>query len=454
MKLGILGGGPAGYSAAFAAARTGCEVAIIEKRERLGGVCLNEGCIPTKTYVKTARIRKLFNRSAEFGFEASSPDINWEKLFARKERVVRLLTAGVGSLARKRKVAIYRGEGKLLPPANILVNGENLSFDSVIIATGTEASAPPIPGLSETDYWTNREALNTRALPHSIAIIGAGVVGVEFAYIFSAFGVPVTIFEIMPDILPGMDREISSTLKRALQKDGVKIYTSCHISRVEKDELFRLHFRVENGEEESLSFEQLLVATGREASFPGGMKRLGIEQEKNRILVNNYLATSNPRFFAAGDIIGGALLAHIAYYEGELAVRNALGANEAVDYTGIPSAIFSTLEIGTAGLSEERAREIAGDGIRVGRFPYSALGRAMAEGRREGFVKLIVDKNDNILGIHAIGEGAGEMLAAFSVAVRNRMKLTSIQETIFAHPTYSEALGEAALAVDGKARHI
>ena len=345
-------------------------------------------------------------------------------------------------------------EGKLLPPANILVNGENLSFDSVIIATGTEASAPPIPGLSETGYWTNREALNTRALPHSIAIIGAGVVGVEFAHIFSAFGVPVTIFEIMPDILPGMDREISSTLKRALQKDGVKIYTSCHISRVEKDELFRWHFRVENGEEESLSFEQLLVATGREASFPEGMKRLGIEQEKNRILVNNYLATSNPRFFAAGDIIGGALLAHIAYYEGELAVRNALGANEAVDYTGIPSAIFSTLEIGTAGLSEERAREIAGDGIRVGRFPYSALGRAMAEGKREGFVKLIVDKNDNILGIHAIGEGAGEMLAAFSVAVRNRMKLTSIQETIFAHPTYSEALGEAALAVDGKARHI
>ena len=223
---------------------------------------------------------------------------------------------------------------------------------------------------------------------------------------------------------------------------------------MEKNELFKLYFKVGDGEESSLSFERLLVATGRRASFPEGMEALGIEHEKNRILVNDYLATSNPRFFAAGDIIGGALLAHVAYYEGELAVRNALGANEAVDYTGVPSAIFSALEIGTVGLSEERAREVVGDRIRVGRFPYSALGRAMAEGKREGFVKLIADKNETILGIHAIGEGASEMLAAFSVAVRNRMKLTSVQETIFAHPTYSEALGEAALAVDGKARHI
>jgi len=454
VKLGILGGGPAGYSAAFAAAGAGCEVAIIERRERLGGVCLNEGCIPTKAYVRTARIRKLFNRAAEFGFEVASPDISWERVLARKERVVKLLTAGVELLARRRKVAVYHGEGKLLPPANILLNGENLSFDKVIIATGTEASVPPIPGLSEAGYWTNREALSARSLPRSVAIIGAGVVGVEFAHIFSAFGVPVTVFEVMPSILPGIDKEISSGLETALRKDGVRIYTSCQITRVEKNELFKLYFKVGDGEESSLSFERLLVATGRRASFPEGMEALGIEHEKNRILVNDYLATSNPRFFAAGDIIGGALLAHVAYYEGELAVRNALGANEAVDYTGVPSAIFSALEIGTVGLSEERAREVVGDRIRVGRFPYSALGRAMAEGKREGFVKLIADKNETILGIHAIGEGASEMLAAFSVAVRNRMKLTSVQETIFAHPTYSEALGEAALAVDGKARHI
>ena len=451
IRIGIIGGGPAGYVAAIRGAQLGAEVTVFE-RERLGGVCTNHGCIPTKTLYALAAVKNEAENLGNRGLWECTISHDWRRIIGYKDGVVSRLVKGIEFLLRKRAVKIVNSEAYLESPEVVkTVDGHSFQFDRILIATGSEAALPPIDGLSGIAPWDNRKALATERLPESLVIVGGGVIGVEFAHIFASFGVKVKIVEIMPRILPTIDDEISSLVHRALVGEGVEIMTSAKAVSAERA-ADRVRLKLESGE--VVEGEEIIVATGRKVTPPHGTQEVGINFEKNKISVNEYLMTNIDGIYAAGDIVGEPYLEHKATHQGITAVENMLGANRRWDGSVMPTAIFSALEVGIVGLTPKEAEERFGNNIKVGKFPYVASGRAQTEGKANGFVRLVAAPDDKIVGFQAVGHHAAELLGIGTTLVKLGTPLSKVAETIFAHPTLSEMICEAALAGLRKPIHI
>lgn len=459
-KLAIIGAGPAGYVGAIRGAQLGAEVTLIEKKE-VGGTCLNVGCIPTKTLTSTAHLYTLLKGSANWGIEAGFPSLNWEQVMRRKEQVVRRLVNGVKYLLKERKVNLICGTASFLEEKTLLINKkdggiEKLQFDKILISTGSMPIDLPVSGADLDGVVDSTKALSFEEVPKSLLIVGGGYIGCEFASIYHSFGSEVTIVEMLPQILPGEDEEIVSILKRKMEKDGIKTYTESKVSGIfRKDEKVKgVKVFTSKGEIE-IESEKVLICVGRRACSDGlNLKSIGIIQEDGKIKVDQYMRTNQEHIYSAGDCIGGYLLAHVASMEAECAVENALGGKTKMDYTAVPRCIFTYPEIGGVGLTEKEALD-KGFKIKIGRFPFIANGRALAEDEPEGMVKIIAeDKTEKILGAVVLGNRATDLIAELTLGIKMGIKLKDIIETIHAHPTLAEAIRESALKTAGRPLHI
>jgi dihydrolipoamide dehydrogenase len=453
----VIGGGPGGYVAAIRIAQLGGRVVLIERNE-LGGVCLNEGCIPTKTLLKGAELTKLHSLSSEYGVYYPSPTIDFSKLLQKKEAVIGHLQNGVSHLLKKNKITVINGVGEVVSPNKVNVtrnNGEieSITTKSIILATGSETHIPNIPGLRDANPLTSKEALSLGELPESIAIIGAGAIGCEFAGIYAPFGVKVVLIESANEILPGADADVSQFLKKSLIKDGVEIITSSQVKEI----------KVENGEKtlyiehqdhyKEIVVNEILVATGRKARIES-LKEVGLVVENDGVKVNEYLRTNIPSIFAIGDITGKENLAHVASAQGVVAAENCMGSQKEMKYDAIPRCIYTSPEIASVGLTEKEATDRNLD-YQIGKYHFNGNGRAITNGKTEGFIKVIRDKKYNqILGIHIVGPNASELISEGVLAVNLEATPEEIASTIHPHPTLSEGLLEAALASMGKGIHV
>jgi len=459
--LAVIGGGPGGYVAAIRAAQLGMSVALVEK-EKLGGVCLNIGCIPTKALLRNAELLGLLKHASEFGISFDNLKADFGVAVKRSQQIAQRLSKGVEFLMKKNKVEVLKGEGRLLPSKRVAIfsNGEatgEVEAERVILATGSRPKL--LPGL-EVDgkrVLTSNEALTLEAAPRSIVIIGAGAVGVEFADIFSAYDVQVTLVEMLPRVLPTEDAELSDLLAKAFVKKGIRVVTGAKVqeARVGAD---RVTLKLQKGEVvEELSAEVVLVAVGRAPNTGGiGLQEAGVTLGQGGFIeVDAKLRTAIPTVYAIGDCIGGPLLAHKAMYEGIAAVEDMAGVGGAtVDPRRIPNCTYCEPQVASIGLTEEQTKE-QGFRVTVGRFPFQANGKALAIGSAEGLVKVIADaKTGEILGVHIIGPEATELIAEAGSAITLEATPEAVAHAIHAHPTLSEALAEASLAALGRAIHI
>ena len=459
-KLAIIGGGPAGYVGAIRGAQLGAEITLIEKKE-VGGTCLNVGCIPTKTLTSTAHLYTLMKKSSNWGIEAGFPSLNWDQVMKRKEQVVRRLVNGVKFLLKERKVSLISGSASFLDEKTLLIKKadggiEKLQADKILISSGSVPINLPITGADLEGVVDSTQALSFEEVPKTLLIVGGGYIGCEFASIYHSFGTEVTIVEMLPQILPGEDEEMVSLLRRKWEKEGVKIYTESKVTGIySKDaETRKIKISTPKGELEILS-EKVLISVGRKAYTSGlNLKEIGIQQVQDKIRVDEYMRTSLEGIYSAGDCIGGYLLAHVASMEAECAVENALGGNAKMDYTAVPRCIFTYPEIGGVGLTEKEALA-KGFKIKIGRFPFVANGRALAEDESEGMVKIIAEeKSDKILGCIIMGNRGTDLIAELALGIKMGIKLKDLTETIHAHPTLAEAVRESALKTTGRPIHI
>ncbi len=449
----ILGGGPAGYMGALHAAQKGARVALVEKKY-LGGTCLNWGCIPTKTMVEGAHIMASLEKGKNYGLEVSGVDFKLSGLVKKKNEVVLNLRKGIASLIKANKIDLFEQKGNVTGTGEIkeitLGNGDKITGKKLLLATGSQVAIPPIPGLNETPFLTSDSILDLEEMPEELIVIGAGVIGLEMAGIFNSLGSKVTVVEMMDQILPGLDKEVAQRARIFLKKKGINIETQAQVQKIEKagDKEIQVHYQKKN-KENSVKGSHLLVATGRKPVY-SGLEFLG---ENPEVRVNEYLETDWDGIYAAGDLIGGYQLAHVAYHEAIVAVNNMLGEKEKVDYAGIPNCIFTDPQVACSGLSEEEAKE-KGYEYETTKFPFSALGKAVASSDPEGMVKLIVEKNkQTLLGIHIVGREATEIIHHGAGAIRTGQTVDKLAKTIFAHPTYSEGLGEAYHMTQGHFYH-
>ncbi len=446
----VLGGGPGGYVAAIRGAQLGRSVAIVE-RGAVGGVCLNEGCIPTKSLLASAEVLELTRRSSEFGVKVAAVEPDVPAMFDRKDAVVARLRGGVEKLLEKRGVEIIRGDGTLLGPGEVRVvvsDGERVILsDSVILATGSSPIVPPGFPCDGVRVITSREALTLRDLPATMLIIGTGAVGCEFAGLFSALGVEVTLVEMLPDILPGEDVSAVRLLKSAFKRAGVTIRTS---ARVEALEIVGDGVRATLEGGETIEAEMALLAIGRrpEIGVPW-IEACGIETANGAVRVDERMQTSVDGIYAIGDLVGGWLLAHVASREGIVAATAAAGGEAAMDYRAVPRCTFTRPEIASVGITEADASE-RGIELDIGRFPFSASGKALAGGDSTGFVKIFAEKGTGVvLGGVVVGPHASDLVHEIGVAVTARLTVGDVAAVIHAHPTLSESVMEAAEAVHG-----
>jgi dihydrolipoamide dehydrogenase len=453
-KVIILGGGPAGYVAAIRAAQLGGEVSVVEK-DRLGGTCLNRGCIPTKALLASVEVLSSSRQGEKFGLKVGDVSPDFPAMLSRKDKIVEQLVKGVEFLFKSRKINLLKGEGKFLEPKVVEVTKEDgskerLEGDKIIIATGSEPAKPSLFSFDGERIITSNEALNLSKIPESLLIVGAGAIGVEFASIFRELGTEVTIVEMLPQILPTEDEEVVQILEREFKKKRIKVHTGTKIEKVESLES-KVASKLSSGE--TIESEKVLVAVGRKLNSEG-LDRIGLKIEKGKVLVNERMETNIPDLYVAGDVTGGVLLAHKASAEGIVAAENALGKTSTMDYKVIPSCIFSHPEVASVGLSEKKAKE-EGARIKVGKFPFRALGKAQALGRFEGLVKIVADaESDEILGVHIIGPQATDLIAEGALALRMEATVEDLARTIHAHPTLSEAMMEAAHALHNRAIHL
>ncbi len=470
MRIVVLGGGPGGHAAAFEAARLGAEVVLVEK-ERLGGTCLNWGCIPTKTILRSARIVSDTARAAEFGLElADRAGVDVDRLKARKESVVDELVAQVESTARRLKVRVLYGAGRLVGPNAVEVelaaagaeggvagDTERLAADAIILATGSVPVRLPAIDHDLPGVWTSDEAVSLSAIPDEITIVGAGVIGLEFACAYAAFGSKVTVVEIMEQVLPGNDRRVSKTIETALEGMGVEFFLGDAVESVEQNG-DRVRALLRSGQ--TLETEVVLSAPGRMPNSAGlGYAEAGIEMDRAAVKVDSYLRTSLEGVFAIGDLIGGMMLAHVAEEEGTLAARNAVaelrtvGAApilESVRYECVPACVYTFPEVAVVGSARDSAKESGIDAVQaVAKF--AANGKALGEGEAEGFVQLVAEKGTGrIVGCQIVGPHAVEIIHEVAVAMRQDISVRELAETVHAHPTVSEVVKFA--AVDAAAK--
>lgn len=441
MDVIIIGGGPGGYVAALRGAQLGLNITLIEE-ERVGGVCLNRGCIPTKALLSASEKLTEIKNSKDFGIEVTDYKVDINKVFVRKDQVVEQLVKGVEYLLSTRKVKLIRGRGKLISQKEVQISsGEIITGDAIIIATGSL----PITSIGNLRIDNNRiissdYALSTPYIPKDIIIIGAGAIGVEFATFYRDMGAEVSIVEMMLRVVPNEDEEISKVLERALKKKGIKLYLGNTVREVTEGGVI-----LEDGT--SLKGEKILVAVGRRPNTDGlGLDNIGIKtNNRGYIEVDKYLRTNIPNIYAIGDVTGIALYAHVASHQGIVAIENILGRNKTIDYNAVPKATFCEPQIGSVGFTEEQARS---NGINptIGRFPFRASGYALAIGKWEGMVKLIANESKELIGSHIIGPYASNLLGEITLAVKERLRLEDIAETIHAHPTLPEAIMEASFS--------
>ena len=448
----VIGGGPAGYVAAIRAAQVGGKVAIVEKSE-LGGTCLNRGCIPTKTFLKNAEIIEGIEMSSKRGIilENEKFTVDMPKVVSLKNEIVKTLTNGVQGLLKSNSIKIFKGVGKINKDKDVVINGEKvLRTNKIILAGGSKVGSVNIPGIESKRVLTSDDILDLKELPKSLAVIGGGVVGVELGQAYLSFGSEVTVIEMMDRIVPGVDREASETLRKALEKKGMKILTSSKIKEI-IDEGDKLRIKLED--KEDVVAEKALLSIGRVPDLEA-VGELDLEMERGKIKVDKYMETSVEGVYAPGDINGIKMLAHAAFRMGEVAAENAiLGNHREIKLETTPSAIYTIPEVGMVGLTEEEAKEKYD--ISVGKFAFVGNGRALASGDTTGFVKVIADKKyGEILGVHIVGQSAAEIINEASSLMTMEITVDEVIKTIHGHPTFSEALFEACADVLGEAIHL
>ena len=448
----VIGGGPAGYVAAIRAAQVGGKVAIVEKSE-LGGTCLNRGCIPTKTFLKNTEIIEGIEMSSKRGIilENEKFTVDMPKVVSLKNEIVKTLTNGVQGLLKSNSIKIFKGVGKINKDKDVVINGEKvLRTNKIILAGGSKVGSVNIPGIESKRVLTSDDILDLKELPKSLAVIGGGVVGVELGQAYLSFGSEVTVIEMMDRIVPGVDREASETLRKALEKKGMKILTSSKIKEI-IDEGDKLRIKLED--KEDVVAEKALLSIGRVPDLEA-VGELDLEMERGKIKVDKYMETSVEGVYAPGDINGIKMLAHAAFRMGEVAAENAiLGNHREIKLETTPSAIYTIPEVGMVGLTEEEAKEKYD--INIGKFAFIGNGRALASGDATGFVKVIADKKyGEILGVHIVGQSAAEIINEASSLMAMEITVDEVMKTIHGHPTFSEALFEACADVLGEAIHL
>jgi dihydrolipoamide dehydrogenase len=455
--LVIIGSGPGGYVAAIRASQWGLKTAVVEKDPFLGGTCLHVGCIPTKVFLHHADIYDNFLRAEEFGFEVKDVRVNWPAMLARKDKIVKKHAGGIGMLFRKHKVDSITGWGRIASPGRVSVekDGKTTEIETTytMLATGSEARSLPGVEIDGTCILTNREILQLPAIPKSLVVVGAGAVGVEFASIYRTFGAEVTILEALPRIVPLEDEEISPELERAFKKKGVRIETEAKVESVKKDAKgATVAFKNKAGQSQSISAEKVLIAVGRRPLTENtGIEKTKARVERGFVHANAYLETDEPRLYAIGDIVAGLpQLAHAASMEGIIAVGRMAGKEvQPFDRKRCPSCTYCEPQIGSVGLTEKQARE-AGFDVKTGKFPFAGNSKATILGQHEGFIKVVAEaKYGEILGVHAIGPLATEIIAEPVTALGLEATLDDMAATIHAHPTVWEAMGDAFNSVRG-----
>ena len=449
----VIGAGPGGYVAGIRAAQLGLKTAVVE-RDELGGVCLNWGCIPSKALLKNAEILSLLHRADEFGFKFDNLQVDYSKAIDRSRKVVDKNVKGVAYLFRKNKVEHVKGDAKLRDTNTIEVGSEGriLKTKNTILATGARPRSIPALKIDGERVITSRHALELRDLPASIVIVGAGATGMEFAYLYNAYGVKVTVVELLPRAVPNEDEEISAQLERDLSKQGITFLTGSGVAEMDGSTL-----KVEspNGVQE-LECDKVLVAVGVVANVENiGLEELSVETDRGFVKVDERMSTNVPGLYAIGDMTGNVLLAHVASAEGVTAVETIAGLDpQPLDYVNMPKATYCLPQIASFGLTEQQARD-QGYEVKIGKFPFQASGKALAIGDTHGMVKLVVDQsNGAIIGAHMIGPEVTEMLAELSITRMLEGTTEELGWLVHSHPTLSEALKEAALAADGQAIHI
>ncbi|AYO30907.1 dihydrolipoyl dehydrogenase [Biomaibacter acetigenes] len=455
--IAIIGGGPGGYVAAIYAGKKKAKVCLIE-RDELGGTCLNRGCIPTKALIHSANIVSEIKQAKRFGIITRDVQIDWNTIQKNKETIVKTLTKGVENLLKANGVKTYKGTAKLLDKNTIEITyqtgqKETITAQKIILATGSSTVIIPIPGYDLPGVITSDEALSLEELPESMLIIGGGVIGIELGYIYNTMGVDITIVEMLPQILPRQDEEIQKELRKILERQGIKIYTSSKVKAIEKteDKLITT-FETQEGVKQ-ITTDRVLMAAGRKPNTEA-VKDLNLDIQKTGITVDEYLRTNIQNIYAIGDVTGKSMLAHVASHQGITAAKNALGQNKKMDYKVIPGCIYTSPEVASVGLTEEEARQKYKDNIKIGRFPFIASGKALTLGERQGFVKIISDsKYNEILGVHILGPNATELAAEAALAIKLECTAEELADTIHAHPTLSEAVMEASFDLLGEPIH-
>jgi len=446
----IIGGGPAGYVAAIHASHLGAKVAVVEK-DKLGGTCLNRGCIPTKALTRSVEVLLEARRANDFGIEVNNIKINFPKIMARKNNVISQLVSGVEQLMKANKISIYRGTGRILSPYLVKVNDEEIATRKLIIATGSESTPLPIPGRDLPGVLTTDDILELTEPPESLVVIGGSYVGVEFASIFNVLGTKVTIVKRRPLRLEPIDEEIGRRFAQTLPRQGIEVKIGAAVKAIKRNgAVLRVVWDTPQGEQ-GVEGQMVLMATGRAPYTEGlGLSQLGIKMEGRAIVVNEYLETSIKDVYAIGDVLGKNMLAHVASYEGEVAVENALGHPRQADYHAVPSCIFAQPEIAGVGITEKEAND-SGIPYKVSKFPFLACGRAVAMGETTGMVKMICHAdNDRVLGMHIMGPHASDLIAEGALAIQLGVTAEDIVHTIHAHPTLPEAVRETAMGqLDG-----
>jgi dihydrolipoamide dehydrogenase len=456
--IAVIGAGIGGYVAALRARQLGASVVLVE-RDRIGGVCLNWGCIPTKTLLRSAEVLHLARGASKYGVTVGNVGLDWSAVQKRKEQVVGRLTGGVKFLLEKAGVEVMGGTARFASPTELVVSADDattpLQAERFVIATGSRPASLPIPGLAEADVLKSDDVVDISALPGSVLIIGAGPIGVEFATLFCACGVKVTLVEILPHVLPTLDPDLGAQVERGLKKLKADVYTGSKVTGVEaQGDLQVVSIETASGET-TVQVEKVLLAVGRRPNVEDiGLDAAGVTLAKSGIEVDERMCTRVPHIFAVGDVTGGLLLAHVASEEGVAAAENALGHERVVRYDAVPSCVFSWPEVATVGLGEEQA-VANGFNLRVGRFPFRANGKALAYGDYEGLVKVIADAEyGQILGVHIVGPHASDLIQEATMALTLEATLDEFEATIHPHPTLTEAVAEAALAARGRALQI
>lgn len=443
--LAIIGGGPAGYTAAERAAHNGLNVVIFEKKA-FGGVCLNEGCIPTKTLLYSAKLYHNAKNGSKYGIGTENTTFDYEKIVSRKNKIVRKLNAGIRAKMTNCGATMVVGEAEIKQHTDekvvILANEQEFEAKNLLLCCGSEVAIPPIKGLQTTEYITSREALELKAVPQSIVIVGGGVIGMEFAGLFNTLGSKVSVIEMATEILPPVDSEIAAMLHAEYQKQGIDFFVGAKVTELQNNKVL---FTDSQGNEQSIDTEKILLCVGRKPSLKG-IEILDLEPFRNGIKVNDKMQTSKTNVYAAGDITAFSMLAHTAVREAEVAVNNIVGKSDTMAYNAVPAVVYTNPEVAGVGLTEDELKA-QGRSYSVRKLPMTFSGRFVAENEGgNGLCKLIFDDRNIIVGCHMIGNPSSEIIAVAALAIEQQLTSERFEKLIFPHPSVGEIIKETLFA--------